>query len=873
MRVRSIFAAVVVVGVLGTLPVLTRGDMPLFMAPGALGGGVTLLPNGWKIAPAGQHIQVGSFPLAMVESPDGRFLFITNNGYLKPSITVVDVKSRRIVDTLVLDHAWLGLAWHPDGRRLYASGAGNSTVHELRWERRQLPPPVPEDGVTPSASKEPPAFTMALTRGDDLVLGRPMPSPASGSNRPEPVPQSFIGGIAVTQDGSRLFAVHVLGQLVSAVDLKTGHVIRSVPLPAEPYTCVLSADGRTLFISLWGGAKVLLFDAWSLEPVGEIAVGEHPNAMALTRDGQRLFVACANTNAVWVVDVAKRQATEQIKVSIYPDAPPGSTPNSVSLSPDGKRLVVANADNNTVAVVDVSDPSRSEVQGFIPTGWYPTAALVSRDNSQIFVLSGKGLTSAANPRMMSRSLPGGDMTYVGAMLTGTLSVLPNPDESLLRTLTSTAHSVTRYSDDQRLAPSSPSAASPVPKRVGDPSPIKHVFYVIRENRTFDQVLGDLGMGNGDPTLTLFGEDVTPNAHALAREFGVLDNFYVDAEVSYDGHAFSLGAYATDLVEKFWPTNYGSRGAAYLSEGTGQMRNAYGNIAAPLNGYLWDAAARHKVTYRSYGEFAHWASGTEAERQAGTVKAVASVPGLVGHISESYPPWDLLIPDNRRLDVWEREFRTDVARGQLPALSIVRIGNDHTNGTRPGTPTPRAMVAENDLALGRLVEVISHSAIWRESAIFVLEDDAQSGPDHIDAHRSPALVISPFSRRRTVDSTMYSTSAMLRTMELVLGLPPMSQYDASATPMYNAMQATPDLQAFDRLPTRTSIDEKNDSLAYGAAASMRMNLADADMAPERELNEILWRSIKGSGEAVPPAVRSAFLRRPRGGDPDGDDDRR
>src|SRR5262249_17682682 len=343
--------------------------------------------------------------------------------------------------------------------------------------------------------------------------------------------------------------------------------------------------------------------------------------------------------------------------------------------------------------------------------WYPTAAIVSHDNTELFVLSGKGLTSSPNPRYMPRSIPGGDMTYVGAMLTGTLSVLPNPDAALLRSLTSTARSVTRYTDEHRLTPVSPAAASPIPKRVGDPSPIRHVFYVIRENRTYDQVFGDLDRGNGDPTLTLFGENVTPNAHALAREFGTLDNFYVDAEVSYDGHAFSLGAYATDLVEKFWPTNYASRGAAYLSEGTGEMRNAYGNVAAPANGYLWDAAARAKVSYRSYGEFAHWDIGTEADRAAGHVKAIASVPGLAGHINENYPPWDLLIPDNRRLDVWEKEFKSEAAADRVPALSIVRLGNDHTNGTRPGTPTPRAMVAENDLAVGRLVDVISHSAIW------------------------------------------------------------------------------------------------------------------------------------------------------------------
>jgi YVTN family beta-propeller protein len=847
--------------------VSSSGDVPVAVRPGTLGGGVTLLPNGWKIAPAGRHVQVGSLPLAMVESPDGRLLFIASNGYMKPAITIVDIKSQRVRDVLVLDHAWLGLAWHPDGRRLYVSGAGNNTVHELRWGPG-APLPRDPDENTPPRPLEP-----RLTRGPDLVLGRPMEIPQPGSNRPEPVPQSFIGGLAITPDGTRLFATHVMGQVVSVVDLKTGHVLRTIDLPAEPYTCAISPDGRTLFVSLWGGARVLLFDAATFEPRGDVAVGEHPNAMAITRDGQRLFVACANTNAVWALDMGKRRAIEQIKVSLQRDAPPGSTPNSVSLSPDEKRLLVANADNNTVAVVDVGTVGQSEVEGFIPTGWYPTAAMFSRDGSQVFVLSGKGLTSMPNPRSMPRSIPGGESQYVGAMLTGTVSFLPNPDRDGLQTLTRMARSVTPYSDEHRLAPANAPGASPIPRRVGDPSPIKHVFYVIRENRTFDQVFGDLESGNADPTLCLFGGDVTPNAHALAREFGILDNFYVDAEVSYDGHAFSTAAYATDIVEKFWPTNYASRGAAYLSEGGGPQRNAYGNVAAPMNGYLWDSCARKNVTFRSYGEFAEWGPGTAADRAAGKVQAMPSVPGLLGRINPWYPPWDLTIPDGRRIDVWLKEFTAEDASGQVPALSIIRLGNDHTNGTRPGMPSPRAMVAENDLALGRLVEAISASRVWKESAIFVLEDDAQSGPDHVDAHRSLALAISPFSRRRVVDSTMYTTSGLLRTMELILGLPPMSQYDGAATPMYNAFQATPVLAPFVHVPPRVSIDEKNEALAWGAEASLQMNLAEADLAPERELNEIIWRSVKGPTAAMPPAVRSAFVRRPTGGDGDDDDVRR
>src|SRR5262249_53787688 len=298
-------------------------------------------------------------------------------------------------------------------------------------------------------------------------------------------------------------------------------------------------------------------------------------AMARTEDGRRLFVACANTNAVWAIDVEKKKAVEQISVSMARNSLPGSTPNSVSLSPDEKRLLVANADNNAVAVVDLSTRDASQVEGFIPTGWYPTAAMYGRDAGNLFILSGKGLSSEANPRLGTNRAE-----YIGALLTGTLSFLTPPDRDGLDSLTKTARTVMPYADEYRLAPQNAPAGSPIPRRVGDPSPIAHVFYVIRENRAYDQVLGDLDRGNADRNLCLFGDDVTPSAHALVREFGVLDNFYVAAEVSYDGHAWSMGAYATDFVEKIWPLNYARRGGVYLSEGTGHMRNAYGNVAAP-----------------------------------------------------------------------------------------------------------------------------------------------------------------------------------------------------------------------------------------------------------------------------------------------------
>jgi len=793
--------------------------------PGRDPAGFTLLPNGWRIAPAGRHLAVGDLPLAMSESPDGRALVVTNNGYAKPTLTVVDLRHLYVRQKVEMEDAWLGLAWHPDGKRLYASGGAASTVTELQ---------ITDKG---------------LKAGTVVKLKKPSD-------------ESFAGGLSITPDGSRLFAVHALGKLLSAVDLGTGQVVKEIPLPAEGYTTLVTPDGRTLFVSLWGGAKVLAFDAATLEPRGEIPVGEHPNAMVLSKDGGRLFVACANTNAVWVADPGTRTAKEQISIALDPAAPPGSTPNGLGLSPDGRSLLVADADNNTVALVDVSRPGASAVRGFIPTGWYPTAAQFSRDGRRIFVLSGKGLASSANPRGNQPGIPGAKGQYVAELLQGSLSVLPVPDDKTLAAYTRTVYRVTPYTSAGRLAPAGAPKGSPIPARVGRPSPIKYVFYVIRENRTYDQILGDVERGNGDPNLCLFGEETTPNAHALARDFVLFDNFYANAEVSYGGHAYSTAAYATDFVQKVWPMIYAGRGGDYLVEGGGERRNAYGNITAPQNGYIWDSCVRAGVGVRSYGEFVEYKNKKDGQ-------VAATVPGLAGRIDPDYPQFDLAIPDNRRVDLWLQEFKNFERDGGLPRLTILRLGGDHTVGTLPDAPTPRAMIAENDLALGRMVEAISKSRFWKESAIFVLEDDAQNGPDHVDAHRSVVLVASPYTRRNAVDSTLYTTAGVLRTMELILGLPPMSQYDAAAAPFYQAFQATPDLAPFTHREARVSIDEKNGAFAYGAAASRAMDFHEVDLAPERELNEILWKSVRGAASPMPPPVHAAFVRPVEAGASDDD----
>ena len=810
------------------------------MRPGRQAAGATLLPDGWRIAPVGRHVPIGDLPLAMAESPDGRFLLVTNNGYARPSLTLVDVARRYVRARTALDNAWLGLAWSADGTRVYSSAAKENAVREFRFEKDRLVPgavfAMPSQQIERSTAPGEPSDTGSA---------------------------AFTGGVAIHPSGKRLYAVNVLGQTLSAVDLQTGKLEKTVELEAEPYTCAVSPDGATLFVSLWGGAKVLLFDAATLESRGQLPTGEHPNALAFSRDGTRLFVACANTNSIWALDWKAGSAREQISVAMYPQAPPGATPNSLGLSPDGRTLLVSNANNNVIAVVDVSTPGSGRVSGFIPAGWYPTDAQFSKDGREIRILSGKGLVSQANPRGPQPAFPypPGQTTRD---LTGTLTFVATPDAATLAAWTKTAYELTPYRDQTRLSPAGAPPGSPVPARVGGPSPIRHVFYVIRENRTYDQILGDLPAGEGDPELCLFGEDVTPNAHALAREFALLDNFYVNAEVSYDGHAYSTGAYATDVVEKIWPMNYAGRGGEYLSEGGGPSRNAYGNLSAPPRGYLWDECNRKKVSVRSYGEFVHDPKPAQPRsRRSGQLRAsagpyAASVPGLDGKIAPRYPPFDLSIPDNRRIDLWLEEFREFEKNGSLPALSIVRLGNDHTNYSSPAFPTPRAMIAENDLALGRLVEAISKSRYWKESAIFVLEDDAQNGPDHVDCHRSVGFVLAPWTRRGgAVDSTLYTTCGMLRTMELILGLEPLSQCDAAAAPLYGVFGSTPDLTPFAHREPRIPIDESNP--AATTANSRVLDPRQADGVPDVAFNEILWRSVRGPGSRMPPPVHAAFVK--------------
>ena len=438
---------------------------------------------------------------------------------------------------------------------------------------------------------------------------------------------------------------------------------------------------------------------------------------------------------------------------------------------------------------------------------------------------------------------------MGTTPSGSLSIIAVPDERQLAQYTDQVYRNCPYSD--KLLTDAPyPRKTAIPTKVGDPSPIKYVLYIIKENRTYDQVFSDIPRGRRDPSLLMFGEQITPNHHKLANQFVLLDNLYCNGHVSADGHPWSTMAYNTDYIARNWALTYSKR-EGIDDDDEGSLTNA-------PSGYIWDACKRHGISYRSYGEY-----GGRVSQPDGTFRMEGRVPGLIGHVA---PRFGLPGPDGKRsrdparVDAFLEEFREFEKHGNLPRFIVMSLGEDHTQGTTPGAPTPQACVASNDLALGRLVEALSHSKYWKEMAIFVIEDDAQNGPDHVDAHRTVGLVISPYVRRGSLDSTQYSTVSMLRTMELILGLPPLSQFDAAANPMFASFTDTPDLTPYQHEPARINLQALNEQTAYGAERSQKMDFSEYDRIDDFELNEILWRAVKGADAPLPPAVRRAIAYR-------------
>jgi YVTN family beta-propeller protein len=770
------------------------------------------LPTGARLDPAGRSIPVGNMPLAAIASPDGKHLVLALSGWRQQGIDVVSRATGAVVQHVEQPGAFIGLAWSRDGRSLYVSGGGADAVYRYDW--------------SPNDSRP-------ATLADSIPLGRG----ASG----EPGTR-YPAGIAMSPDGRLLYVAENLTDSLAVVDVSTRRVTQRLPAGRFPYAVAAAPDGR-VYVSAWGGSIVTAF-GWQndwLTREGAIEVGRHPSAIALNADGSRLFAASASTDRIAVADTRTRAVTTWLL-----DPPPdgvaeGSTPNGLALSSDGTRLYAAEADNNAVAVFDLSAASSGvttargadRLIGRIPSQWYPTAIVNAGDS--LWVVNGKGKGTGPNrtgpvPNVPpARSDPRG---YTLGQLDGTVTVLPGASAGAeLDALTSRVTTANGWNARSSVR--------------GQYPPIEHVIYIIKENRTYDQVFGDLPQGDGDSSLLFFPRAVSPNHHALAERFGLFDRFFVNAEVSAQGHMWSTAGYVTDFGEKTTPDSY---------RGKRPDREDTDDIDEPATGFLWSAAAKKQLWVRNYGEAAapvQRASGdTTAPRYEG-VRA-ASRP----FTSPTYPSFDMTITDQRRADAWLAEFREHERQGKMPALETMHLPSDHTSGARRGLPTPKAYVADNDYALGRIIEALSSSQFWRSTAVFVVEDDAQAGPDHVDSHRSVLIVISPWAAGGVLHRFV-NTTDVLATVEEILGLGTLSQFDHFGRPLRDVWRSTPDLRPYVALTPTQSMTERNLALDDNARRSARLDLATEDRAPDDEFNRILWRAIKG--DSVPyPGVRRTGL---------------
>ncbi len=766
----------------------------------------TCLPTGVCLDPAGRSLDVGNMPLAIVRSPEGDRLVVSLNGWRQQGIQVIDPHTRTIVQTIPQPGAFLGLAFSNDGRTLYASGGNEDVIYRYAWRDKQATPV------------------------DSIVLA---------PKEPKKDGTRFPAGIAVSHDDKFLFVAENLADTLAVIDLQTKRVVQRLHTDAYPYAVVISAANK-IYVSAWGGQTVSAFareEKGAVKDRGRIIVGRHPSALLLNRDGSRLFVASASTNSIVVVDTKK--ASVLTKLLDPPPAGPnqGSTPNALALSNDGLRLYVAEADNNAVAVFQLSSETAgvgnargaNQLIGRIPVEWYPAALLLTQDS--LFVLNGKGKGSRANPQFPPPGIerPDDSTAYTLGQLNGTITTLPAEIKST--ELTQLTRRVERANNWNK---------TPSAKRY---PPFKHVIYVIKENRTYDQIFGDLPQGDGDRSLVFFPRAVSPNHHALAERFGLFDRFFCNAEVSSQGHVWSTAAYVTDYGEKTIPSLY-----SYRRDG-----NDRGDVDEPASGYLWNAAIRKRLTLRNYGEFGE---PLPNKNKNAPVRYRAVKPALDRYTNPEYPSFDMKISDQIRVEVWLKEFQQFVQQDNLPALEIIHLPGDHTSGGRAGRPTPKAYMADNDLALGRMIEAVSNSPYWKDTVFFVLEDDAQDGPDHVDSHRSVLMVISAYNRSGLIHRFV-NTTDVLATVEEILGLDKLSKFDYYGHPLREIFTGTPDLTQYVILKSEQPLNEMNPATGTGAQASLELDLDRVDAADEDTFNRILWSLLKGS-QPYPGTKRMSSL---------------
>jgi YVTN family beta-propeller protein len=778
--------------------------------------GARRLPTGARLDPAGVSYDLGPLPLAMTLSPDKSRVVVLLNGWREQGVQIVDRSTGRVTQKISLPAVFLGLTFSPDGRSLYVSGGNQDVVYRLNWSDGQA------------------------TLADSIALAVKQPN-RSGTRYP--------AGVAISRDGRMLYVAENLGDSLAVIDIAARKVVQRFATEKYPYGVAIGRDG-TVYVSAWDGWTVSAFPARAdgmLEQGTRIRVARHPSALLLNGDGTRLFVASGSTDKVSVIDTRTQRVIATLN-DASPTVGEGSTPNAFALSPDGARLFVAEADNNAVALFDLSAATAGvtgaagtdALAGRIPVGWYPSAVIA--DGNDLIVANAKGRGTAPNPLhwQPGQPMPPHSPDYTLGQINGTLTINPaRPSKSELGTLSN------------RVAAANGWNSTLPGKRY---PPFEHVIYIVKENRTYDQVFGDLKQADGDSSLVFFSRSVSPNHHALAERFGIFDRFFVNAEVSPDGHNWSMAAYVTDYAEKTIPTNYSGRGRSYDYQGTNRGAVPDDDVTEPSSGYLWNLAQKAGITYRDYGEFV--AEEDDPPAGGGRVTTLPTKPALVGHTNTAYSGWNLDIQDQARADVWIAEFQQFVRDGNMPALEILTLPNDHTSGGRAGKPTPRAYMADNDLALGRIVEAVTRSPYWKNTVIFVLEDDAQDGTDHVDSHRSPLLVISAYNRGR-VFHRFANTSDVVATIEDILGLGRMSQFDQYGRPLREIWETTPDLTPYSPLRSSVPLDQKNPQRGALAEASKKLVLDKVDQADEQLFNRILWSAMKGDTPYPGPTRMSAL----------------
>lgn len=763
------------------------------------------LPSGWTTTPAGRQLASGDMILSGQVSPDGKLFAFTNTGYTRHQLHLVDLATEKEIATFPVEQAWSGLAWAPDGKRIFvSSGAGYTGAAVLvfdRWDKEGW---------------------HEVRGGYNLHLAERE--------------RTAVSSLVISPNGKVLYAVNNSDDHVYAIDVHSGRGLGRVKLGDHPFSAVLAKDGKTMYVTNLASAEVSVVEVsetGSLTETAKIATEAHPNDLVLSKDERTLYVSCGNTNHVVVLDLAGKRMLERINIALGAKAPAGSTPNSLAIAPDGEYLYAANADNNTVAVIEIEERGKSKVEGFIPTGWYPTLVRVTPDGKRVLIGSGKGV--GTGPNKVKRPIDEVSATvsfqHHGNNMNGLMSFVDTPKGKQLSAYTKQAYENSPYRD-VLLESAEAAGTTVIPRKVGEKSPVEHVLYIMKENRTYDQVMGDLPQGNGDPSLVLFGRDVTPNQHALAEQFVLFDNLYCSGEVSQDGQPWTLSAYATEFTQRAWTLSYSRHGRV----------NNTAAAAEQSTPFIWELAMQKGLTARTYG--------------MGNRRGTRDIRAEYWDYRAPNTNPNQRIRDVQRAEKWVVEFEEMERNGKVPNLMVMALGENHTSGTAPGAFTPKASVASNDVAVGKIVEAVTKSKLWSKFAIFIIEDDAQNGPDHVDSHRTVGLVISPYVKRKHVDSTMYSTVSMLRTMELLLGLPPMTQHDAAATPMVNAFMAKPDLSGFQALPARIDLMSMNPPHAYGAQQSARMDFSVDDRVDEDTLNRILWHSIKGERVPMPAPVRRA-----------------